>query len=319
MEDHRGFNRMFGKPSLQDLMKLDIHASWGSLYELCRFSSKEHSRWRLMFTFCAIAFGHGEDYDCHLRDLLACAFSREFSTIDPPRVYTHYDLSPGDSATRSDLGKIIMKHENKLFKRQATPPGHLNKRRKTEWRRANESTVNQALAQMRTEKSRLEDLVYSQWPTENIRTEYLGLQYLNETEARKECQASFHIWYQNRLFMEFIDRVEKSLSRTWCSYRVSTLPNEDTRPSPDTMAQLRVPSLEDLIEERPARSTAGVGISPPISEAAFDGTADSRSLKRDDTHSVRFAGLEEVVSRLSSSGDQTTISGRKQTGRSLQC
>ena len=298
-----GFNQTFTKLSLQELMELDIRGDWGSLYDLCRFSSKEQSTWRLMFTFCAITFGHAEESDCHLRTLLACAFSREFTTIDPPRTHTLYNLEPGYRPTRSALTQTIMVHKNRFFTSRTNPPSHFNKRRKSEWRVTNQHTMDLAFTQMRSEMSRLEDFIYNQWPTDTLRTKHLGLMYLNEIEAQRQCQESFHVWYKNQSFVQYIGQVEAALTRTWCMHGALTLLVETLDQSPSLVTRVHLPSLEDLLEKRSTACDTTMEVHSSLPSIALNSIGDSGFTRGASMATLQYTGIENIVSQLSSGGD----------------
>lgn len=298
-----GFNQSFTQQSFQDLIDLEIPRNWGSLYGLCKTSSKKRSTWHLMFTFCAIAFGHSKDNDSHLRTLLAFAFCRGFATIDPPSGRTSYDLGPGDKATRSELNRLISRHKSSIFERETNPPSYLTKRQRRKWLQDNAYVISQAHDRLLSEISRLVDAVNRQWPTNTIRSCHLGLQYLNEAEAIRSCQASFDVWFSNRRFLEYIGEVEKALKRTWISETVSAPMSKLPPQQPCYEAQKHVPSLEDLLAARPTRSAPRKRRPSTILLAVAKDSAPSESSVGDTAAANRFVDIEEMVSRLASSRD----------------
>lgn len=219
-----GYHAEFNAVSLQELAYLKLDKHWGSLYELCRTSTKDSSTYSLLFTFCPIAFGTEGHGMKHVRTLLAFAFSDAFRTIDPPQSVRQYDLNLGAGWSENQILDIIRNHTVRPRKRaRATTAQAADHRRR--------------LRDYETECSRLIARVKAQWPQGPIAVvqgEYSQIGPFLDAILR-ECRQRVRRWQQNRRFLEHIRLVNDGLQNMQ---------------SPDTARQLSITELSNPSQHR---------------------------------------------------------------------
>ncbi|KAI9772801.1 MAG: hypothetical protein M1839_002302 [Geoglossum umbratile] len=83
-----GYNRIFDKPLLSDLLHIDFSLEWGALVSLCR-SSESTQMYKLMFLLGVIAFGENVDMDI-VRTLISFSIFEDLKILDPP-IYPSFE------------------------------------------------------------------------------------------------------------------------------------------------------------------------------------------------------------------------------------
>lgn len=267
-----GYGTLFSVQSLQQLTKLKVPDHWGSLYELCRSANRKKLTYKLISSFCAIAFGN-LNKDLHIQTLLAFAFSDAFLNVEPPNYHESYCLNHGWAPQEEEIDEAIRNHTD------ASDDERSIHTRKAE---------HELRAQIDTLKS---DIV-SQWPAEMLVEPRSSYKYISAGCAIEECQQLFNEWHKNRRFVAHIAILQGKLKRIH-----ARSPKVDFPPATEDPIYFRHPSqpiidLTNLLQDK-VRGRAVVFPPVPISL--------SYTVPLSDRNMQDFLELDGLVQNLLSS------------------
>jgi hypothetical protein len=284
-----GYADRLGQRCFGDLINLSFPKTWGSLYNLCRFSRRESDMYNLMFLFCPIAFGQAQS-QLFIRTLLACAFSSRFETISAPPYPTFY-LHKGDSFDSQKLNQALRANREPL-KENATgfKKGSANDR---EQRRENQSAYDRELS---SQIKLCLDNVISQWP---CRQPWLpsasSVHRIKRAAASSACSELFAEWHKNYEFKDHIRKIQDVLDDMNCEnvfVRQSYAAVHVSQPVLRKSRKSRLPSLLDLMNTIPAPRPGD--LPPPI-------VCTRQAIPN--VYRGKYEELESMVSELKSSSD----------------
>ena len=236
-----GYHQDFRVKTLSELLNLSFCQNWGSLYDLCRNSSRESDTYRLMFLFCTIVFDQPESPRL-IRTLLACAFSGVFSNLAAPQ-YRSFNLSLGNSADLQKLKQAI--RGNQVDFLDNVPVTGSQRQRKTirqERRNAHDSA---ATCQM----EELSSYLLKQWPCKELSAPlYMHLPLIRVPAALRDCQSLYDVWFQNRQFIKHLEELQYHLQniRSMTIESFWKEPPQALKPCA-RVSRIRYPSLTDLM------------------------------------------------------------------------
>lgn len=188
-----GFHQLFTVVQCSDLLGLSLHANWGSLYDLCRNSSRQTSTFELTFIFSIIAFGAHAEIKL-LRTLLSFAFSSAFKKHHPPDEYTSYDLSNGSQPIIEQLREAIRSNILVHLRQELTPD------------EIAEKTGRQVEV--------LANHFISQWPCSSVtlRASPVDFTYIATAGAISKLNCLYAEWWKNRQLEFHLDTISEILS-----------------------------------------------------------------------------------------------------------
>jgi hypothetical protein len=218
-----GYHLKFDSGPLSKLLNVQYKEQWGSLYDLCRLSTRSSMTHQLMFTLGAMAIGAKGDDLLHLKTLLAFATSGVFRMDDPPASHQVYDLGQGEIASLARIEAAVS-----LNSKDIDRPSYPSDAELREYRAK--------LDERQRQVERLSHYIHDQWPEEGVSSpsrpkEYYFLNYASATTA---CQVLFDVWHKNRRFLTHIRSLDAKLatrqagshkSRTPSAGRLSLLRN----------------------------------------------------------------------------------------------
>ena len=105
----QGFHQSFELHLLADLINIDLAANWGSLFKLCRDSTEEHDRTRLMFLFAIISFDGTIDMSA-IRTLIAASIIDECKNLQLPQGTSFINFVPGQVPTVDYIMQYMNSH-----------------------------------------------------------------------------------------------------------------------------------------------------------------------------------------------------------------
>ena len=263
-----GFGTRFesSKP-LFELLDISFTTSWASLLELCRCSSQQKDKFRLLFLFSVIAYGHKVTDPVWLTTLLAFSFSRELRATGNPPPYPSFTLTHGITFLSSNVHTIIKRHM-KEFK-----PSHDRMDeyvRLAEERRYQEDKEKQSNSVL--------DHYNRQWPCITPQApSTASANLLNVKAAGHEINTLFAHWTRNGELQNYISRAQLMLDRMYegsltRSYKADDWqtwkahPRQDDVPSLPTLRMLMSaapPPLPQKCEVKTIQRTSHASISNP--------------------------------------------------------
>ena len=252
--------------SISDLLQLSLGEQWGSLWRLCRSSSKEKDAFHLRFLFGIIAYGSEfENLDC-LKTLSAFAMIDRIRDISSIPMHTSYDVSVGAQA-HLDMLKTMLKEGSGQFRyTRPNPPAEQKREEKVRY--------EEELSKASREYKR-------QWLCEEpqmISTS--GYHWMKIEKVHSDISTLFRKWFKNKALKEYLVQVQAVLDEL----RDDEAPTFSWRgawPRPTVFerifGQCNLPSLVDLVD-LPAPT-----VIPQVSE--FKQSLDARPCQRN--HSLR--------------------------------
>ena len=206
LETIHGFGTRFesSKP-LFELLDLSFTNSWVSLLKLCRCSSQQEDKFRLLFLFSVIAYGRKVTNPVWLTTLLAFAFSRELRAIGDPPAYPSFTLTHGITFVTSNVHTIIERHmkEFKLSRDHMIESDWLAEKRR--YREDKEKQSNSVL-----------DHYNRQWPCSTPQApSAASVNLLNIQSAGREINSLFAHWTRNGELQNYISRAQLMLDRMY--------------------------------------------------------------------------------------------------------
>jgi hypothetical protein len=270
---------------MHELTTLSLPNHWGSLYEMCRKAVRSSMAYPLMFTFSALTFGKKSSEDLlDLQTLLAFAMSPTFGDEDPPMHHSSYNLSSGSSADFDSINRIIIAHASQ----PAVPRFQALQQQKL--LAAQRATVNNHIKVVA-------ELIFQQWPSENIMLPPGSYPHIQMTQSIAECQTKFSEWHKNRHFLTHIASVKNKLRILNRSRVQRAWPGVSLVDLGQLQSQLLVPDLKSLLlKDHTIIPAAAVN-------------QDNRSLAWSNNsmgqEQLHFAALDELVTTMSSKVGET--------------
>ncbi|KAL8660136.1 MAG: hypothetical protein Q9202_006792, partial [Teloschistes flavicans] len=197
-----GFQTSFeSSQPISSLLSLNLGLSWGSLYELCRSTSREESLYKIFFLFTQICYGSTGPSLEDMKVLLAFATKYSLRRLPPFPPYTFFTLGNGSDLDESRLESAINEH---IYPFSPSSPD------------LSAATRRQESSIYDKESSRkvhdLMDFYKFQWPCRQPQdppTSYGKV--LKLTVVKQAVQDLFAGWFKNKLCLEHIALIQNEL------------------------------------------------------------------------------------------------------------
>ena len=285
---------------LSELLSISFTTSWGSLLELCRSSSQQEDKYRLLFLFSTIAYGEKVTDSVQLPTLLAFAFSRELRAIGNPP-HASYTLSHGINFRYSSVQNIIRRHMRDF---QPSLRRMNSSHRLAEMKRYQDDKEQQI--------TNVSDHYERQWPCSTPQApRAASASLLNINDADCEIKDLFAHWTRNGEFQNYISRVQSMLDRMyeyqdtqsykaddWQTWQVHA--NEDATHPLLTLRMLMSDAPPPLLQKRRVK-TIGADSEPSILNPKLHGLVENLGAARGNS-SIRKQYSDELVASLDAYG-----------------
>ncbi|RDW69126.1 uncharacterized protein DSM5745_08886 [Aspergillus mulundensis] len=191
------------------LIDASMQKLWASLYNQCRSSRRETDTYSLISVFCMVAFGKSNDSSmCHLRSLLAVAFSGSFPEMPAQLLHgsVQIGLAPGQNIDRGEVQSTISNHypsfKSDFGKNPKSVPKDEKRRITKTQKKLYNSTKKQAI-------DALTSSIVEQWPCETLRRPSNMEPW--QTKSFNDCEQLFRSSRKNILFSQFVRDVQDKL------------------------------------------------------------------------------------------------------------
>lgn len=252
----QGFEQIFDLPLLSDWIGVDIAASWGSLFKLCRTSSERSHKFKLMFLFSTMVFGI-DDHVTLLKTLVASLFIEEIKELELPQGSIFIDFKPGLIPTIDSLAELIgpFKVPYPGDERDQAPAAKMKLRRRQNLEMAEK--VHDAESE-RSCRSMANHLI-SQWPCRVPHVDGLGdLPLLDSATAHGAIQPQWERLFDNFELMEHLKCVQPILNS--CRYIQPQPLKVDVEVKPEVLPRLCLPKVQPSIWELLCNPVETIGI-----------------------------------------------------------
>lgn len=193
--------------SASDLLRLDLAASWGSLYKFSRNSNCARDKYKMLFTFVQLAYVDKPERLRALETLLAFATISSLQSLPPFPGYPSFTLRRGSSADKAPLERVIGSNYNSWRHSRPNLTG------------AERQDEHSQFQRTCTEKRRAATLFYQeQWPCmKPTNLDPAMSTWIKVEWVSREIQGLFAVWYQNyqcethlREIQRLLDTVENT-------------------------------------------------------------------------------------------------------------
>lgn len=238
-----GFGKDFvlARP-LVDLLQTALATSWAPLCNLCRRSTAQSDRYKLLFTFAIIAYGQGTESLNDLRTILAFAFLTGLQALPIPSTHKTYDLRIGSSPQEKSLTSLIQKHANNYV---VSRPQLTKAQRRQELASHNAQVQTQAVAVAQS---------YSrQWPCTTLSIVAITAPLLNIEQVHASMVSHFELLTRNAHLKVYLEEVQAVLDTANKASQIPTSPQQwqDITPSTRTYSQCVLPDIALLLSDKP--------------------------------------------------------------------
>ncbi|KAL4900003.1 hypothetical protein BDW74DRAFT_183142 [Aspergillus multicolor] len=189
---------------------------WASLYSQCRSSRRETDTYSLISVFGMVAFGRSSGpYMCHLRSLLAVAFSGSFPEMPADLLHgsVQIGLAPGQNFDKTEVMSISSNHYPAFKTDYGNNGKSLSRAEKDRMR------YTQKKAYTIFKKHAIDALTSSiveQWPCETLRRPSNMEAW--QTKSFNDCENLFRSSNKNVLFFQFVRSVQNKLNTMLVSF-----------------------------------------------------------------------------------------------------
>lgn len=180
---------------------------WCVLQSVLSSSVMDRDKYRIMIFLATLSYSQYIDEEL-IYTLLAFATVQQFELVRPPNQEL-FQLSQGYEPQRETLVQITKNHTRSYYEcPESRLPNHpfestidAYERRNDEYELAKAKGIEDFV-----------DRIIGQWPEASISSPSGCTTYINVQEAMKDARLSFHTWYWNSQFQQYIQRIQVILS-----------------------------------------------------------------------------------------------------------
>lgn len=186
-----------------------LPAMWCNLHSSLAKSAHHFNKFDLMIWLSTTAFADSADIDV-IQALAAFYNCRDLASIEIPQI-AHFALEEGDSPTLSTIQDLVK--EYRPFR--DCPEDDLPRRPEETYRQwENRKTSTFHRNQSKAVKT-FADALHAQWPCEVPVTPRnpSAETYLYTTSAMSQVRPKFKVWYDNRCFYQYLEKVSCTLAQ----------------------------------------------------------------------------------------------------------
>ncbi|KAG9186948.1 hypothetical protein G6011_10056 [Alternaria panax] len=187
-----------------------VKDNWCTLQRGLASTATDSNRYDIITWLCTMAYAETSDMDT-IQAFAAAYRLPEFSAIEPPAALK-YDLEQGHSFNENTIRRMVL-NNTKAFR--DSDEANLPKR-ELETEQQHHNRMNTAFQKNQTSAiRRFVSNLNDQWPSRSpvmpSATEYFN--YLNVSSAMTIIRNQFQQWFNNRLFMQYLDQLSEIMAR----------------------------------------------------------------------------------------------------------
>ncbi|KAL8995005.1 MAG: hypothetical protein Q9169_005181 [Polycauliona sp. 2 TL-2023] len=190
-----------------DLLNIILAPSWGSLYRLCRTSTRTDCLYKLMFLFAQMSYGSRSPALNHLKTLLAFATNPSLRNLPDFPKHDSFQLGKGSSADITKLREAIRDCVQSFERSRGV------------WTAAQKQQQHQDYQKLSSDNANATATFYQdQWPCRHPSHAYTSsVKWLNITKIKTEVERLFAEWYKNRKCVQHLALIRKAIDSTMTS------------------------------------------------------------------------------------------------------
>ncbi|KAL8894541.1 MAG: hypothetical protein Q9192_004234 [Flavoplaca navasiana] len=184
-----GFGATFDlSMSVADLLALDIGRSWGSLYGLCRKSTRESSLYKLLFLFAQISYGPKISSLNDLKTLLAFATNPSLRRLSDFPGYRSFSLGKGSQPNASMIQTAIAACVKPFEVSSSLATPSERRKERAAYKKLSAANINAAVDFYQHQDLRPKPIQHTK----------VSFKWLNTTAIEQSMARLFAEWSQNR-------------------------------------------------------------------------------------------------------------------------
>ncbi|KAL8885570.1 MAG: hypothetical protein Q9215_006588 [Flavoplaca cf. flavocitrina] len=200
-----GFGATFNlSMSVADLLTLNVGRLWGSLYGLCRTSTRESSRYKLLFLFAQISYGSRISSLNDLKTLLAFATNPSLRRLSDFPGYRSFNLGKGFQPNASTIQNAIAACVRPFEVSSSKISASDRRKERAAYKKLAPANINAAVDYYQRQGPCPE-------PTPNIKASF---KWLNTNAVEQSMAKLFAEWSQNRECLEHLTKIRSVIDST---------------------------------------------------------------------------------------------------------